>query len=428
MLQSATISEIYISQKKEEVMTTVKAFRAVRPAKEFAEIVSCLPYDVMDRDEAKAMASGNSRSYLRIVRSEIDLSDDISAYDECVYLKARENLNNFMNDRILIQDEKECFYIYEETMLGRTQTGICALCSVEDYNNGIIKRHEFTLPKKEIDRINNFLYCRAHTEPVFFIHKDEKNIDRIVEKYKQNEPVYDFVSSDDIRHRFWVVEDEDIITDITSLFEKMPEVYIADGHHRTASSAKVSEKVGGKDAGYIMAVIFPESQVKIMDYNRLLMDTGEYTGEEFIAKLNEDFIVKEKDEEIYTAKRTHEFAMYMDNKWYSLTPKDDTFDENDPVGRIDAQILQDLLFDKILGIKDPKTTDRLKFVGGIRGYGYLREQVDDGKAAAAIAVYPVEVKDLLSVADAGMVMPPKSTWFEPKLRSGLFLHLLDDQN
>ncbi len=407
-------------------MTTVKAFRAVRPTEESAKLVSCLPYDVMDRDEAKAMASGNSVSYLRIVRSEIDLSDDISAYDECVYLKARENLDNFIKDGILIRDEKECFYIYEETMLGRTQTGICALCSVEDYNNGVIKRHEFTLPKKEVDRINNFLYCRAHTEPVFFIHRDDTTIDTIVGEYKKNDPVYDFVSEDGIRHRFWVVDNDEIIKDITLSFEKMPEVYIADGHHRTASSAKVSEQLSGENAGYIMAVIFPESQVKIMDYNRLILDTGEYTPSSFTEKLKEDFTVELKDEEIYHAKKTHEFALYIEGKWYSLTPKDGTFDENDPVGRIDAEILQNLVFDKILGITDPKTTDRLKFVGGIRGYEYLKEQVDRKKAVAAIAVYPVEVKDLLSVADAGMVMPPKSTWFEPKLRSGLFLHMLDE--
>ncbi len=407
-------------------MTTVKAFRAVRPTEESAKYVSCLPYDVMDREEAKMMASGNSSSYLRIVRSEIDLSDDISAYDECVYLKARENLDNFIKDGILVRDSRECFYIYEETMLGRTQTGICGLCSVEDYNKGVIKRHEFTLPQKEVDRINNFLWCRAHTEPVFFIHRDDETIALIVEEYKKKSPVYDFVSDDGIRHRFWVVDDDDIIDKITSSFQKMPEVYIADGHHRTASSAKVSEMVGGENAGYIMAVIFPESQVKIMDYNRLVLDLGEYSEEEFIEKIKEDFVIQIKNDEIYHAGKTHEFAMYMSGKWYSLSPKFGTFDENDPVGRIDAQILQELVFDKILGIKDPKTTDRLKFVGGIRGYEYLKAQVDNKKAVAAIAVYPVEVKDLLSVADAGMVMPPKSTWFEPKLRSGLFLHMLDE--
>ena len=417
---------MHISPKKEEVMTTVKAFKAVRPTEESVQMLSCLPYDVMDREEAKMMASGNSCSYLRIVRSEIDLSDDISAYDECVYQKAKENLDNFINDGILVRDEKECFYIYEETMLGRTQTGICALCSVEDYNNGIIKRHEFTLPKKEVDRINNFLYCRAHTEPVFFIHKENNSIDLIVSEWKKKDPVYDFVSDDGIRHRFWVVDDDSVISDITKHFEAMPEVYIADGHHRTASSAKVSEMVGGKDAGYIMAVIFPEDQVKIMDYNRLVLDLGDYTNEEFINKLKTDFTVEEKNCDIYTASKTHEFAMYIGGIWYSMIPKDGTFDENDPVEMIDAQILQKLVFDKILGIKDPKTTDRLKFVGGIRGYEYLKEQVDADKAVCAIAVYPVEVKDLLSVADAGLVMPPKSTWFEPKLRSGLFLHMLDD--
>ncbi len=407
-------------------MTTVKAFRAVRPTRELAGSVSCLPYDVMDRDEAKMMASGNDYSFLRIIRSEIDLSDDISAYDECVYLKARENLEDFRNRGILIQDAEECLYIYEETMLGRTQTGICALCSVEDYNNGIIRRHEFTLPKKEVDRINNFLFCRAHTEPVFFIHRQNNGLNDIVKSYKENEAEYDFVSDDGIRHRFWAVSEPSLIEDITHIFEMMPEVYIADGHHRTASSAKVSETLGGENAGYIMAVIFPEEQVKIMDYNRLLMDTGEFTKDSFIAELEKDFIVTLKDEPLYKASGTHDFALYIDGKWYSLIPKEGTFDENDPVGRIDAQILQTLVFDRILGIKDPKTTDRLKFVGGIRGYEYLKDQVDGEKAAAAIAVYPVEVKDLLSVADAGMVMPPKSTWFEPKLRSGLFLHMLDD--
>jgi len=405
-------------------MTTVKAFKAVRPNKDFASEVSCLPYDVMDRDEAKMMAAGNEYSFLRVVRSEIDLSDDISAYDESVYLKAKENLDNFIKDGILIQDNKECFYLYEETMDGRVQTGICALCSVEDYNNGKIKKHEFTLPKKEIDRINNFLYCRAHTEPVFFINRDDDELNRIIMDHKQNAPVYDFVSDDGIKHRFWVIDCDDTIQKITDIFDRTDALYIADGHHRTASSAKVSEQLGGKNAGYIMAVIFPESQVKIMDYNRLLMDTGEYTAEEFIDKLGEDFIIEKKEEHIYKASATHEFAMYIEGAWYSLTAKDGTFDANDPVERIDAQIMQKNIFDKILGIKDPKTTDRLKFVGGIRGYGYLKDAVDDKKATAAFALYPVEVKDLLDVADAGMVMPPKSTWFEPKLSSGLFVHMI----
>lgn len=410
-------------------MPKIRPFRALRPSREHAKKISCLPYDVMSTAEARKMAAGNDESFLHIVRSEIDLAENIDEHSPQVYEKARENLASFRSRSLLLQDERECFYIYEEIMQGRSQCGVVALSSVADYESGVIKRHEFTLPEKETDRINNFLYCRAHTEPVFFVSRTSEVLNSILGRLRQAPPEYDFVSEDNITHRLWVVAEDEDISAIESAFSVMDALYIADGHHRTASSAKVRERLremgeASEQADYIMAVIFPEEQVRIMDYNRLLVDIAPYTHDSFLSRLAEDFIVKRMGEEIFRTDQKHVFSLYLDKCWYSLTAKPESFPAEDPVESIDAAILQRNVFDKLLGIVDPRTSKRLKFVGGIRGYEELSAQVDSGNAVCAIGVCPVDIEELLRVADSGLVMPPKSTWFEPKLRSGLFIHLL----
>ena len=412
-------------------MLTVKPFKAIRPKPQLAEKVSSLPYDVMSTQEAREMAEGNDVSFLHIIRSEIDLSPDIDVHAEAVYEKAAENLDAFIEKGILFQDETPHYYIYRQVMNGRAQTGICAVASTEDYKNGLIKKHEFTLPQKEEDRINNFLYCQAHTEPVFLINKKNEVIRSIIDTVTSTiKPVYSFISDDGISHELWVVEDQSDTDKIEEAFKQMDAIYIADGHHRTASSYKVGEKMRAENPdapddaefNFIMAVIFSEDELHIMDYNRLLKDIGDYSKEGFIEAIRKDFTVEEITDQNIKTDTKHTFSMYMDGKWYLLTAKEGTFDADDPVLSLDASILQNNLFDKLLGIKDPRTTDRLAFVGGIRGYKELEKRVDNNEAVAAFGLYPVRIQDLLSVADSGMVMPPKSTWFEPKLRSGLFIH------
>ncbi len=412
-------------------MLTVKPFKAIRPKPELAERVSSLPYDVMSTQEAREMAKGNDVSFLHIIRSEIDLSPEIDVHAEAVYEKAAENLNAFIENGILVQDEIPHYYIYRQVMDGRAQTGICAVASTEDYKNDLIKKHEFTLPQKEEDRINNFLYCQAHTEPVFLINKKNEVIRSVIDTVTStSKPVYSFISDDGISHELWVVEDRSDTDKIEEAFKQMDAIYIADGHHRTASSYKVGEKMRAENPdapddaefNFIMAVIFSEDELHIMDYNRLLKDIGDYSKEGFIDAIRKDFTVEEIADQKIKTDTKHKFSMCMDGKWYFITAKEGTFDAEDPVLSLDASILQNNLFDKLLGIKDPRTTDRLAFVGGIRGYKELQKRVDNNEAVAAFGLYPVRIQDLLSVADSGMVMPPKSTWFEPKLRSGLFIH------
>lgn len=413
-------------------MLTVKPFKALRPISSLAAEVSSLPYDVMNTKEAAEMAKGNDNSFLHIIRSEIDLDPSVDAHSAQVYEKAAENLQKFIDKGVLIKDEKAHYYIYREIMDGRVQTGICALVSIDDYKAGLIKKHEFTLPQKEEDRIHNFLACNAHTEPVFLINKKNDIIKNVISAVtNNNKPVYDFISGDGITHTLWIVENDKDIQMLSEAFGGMDAVYIADGHHRTASSCRVGERMREKfpdykaddEFNFVMAVIFSEDELRIMDYNRLLLDLGDYDTSAFIEKLKEDFTVKQLAEnEDYKTAAKHVFSMYIDGKWYHLTAKPGIYDANDPVLSLDAAILQNNVFDKLLNIKDPRTTDRLSFVGGIRGYQELKNRVDDHEAKAAFALYPVSISDLLSVADSGMVMPPKSTWFEPKLRSGLFIH------
>ncbi len=414
-------------------MAIVRPFKGIRPKKELVEKVASLPYDVMNREEAKKMAEGNEYSYLHVVRSEIDVDDSTSQYDEIVYKTARNNLDKMIEDGILVQDEKPKFYIYRQIMFGRVQTGIVGCASIDDYMNDIIKKHEFTRAEKEVDRINNFDYCDANTAPIFLTYRKNDEINKIVNDWiKFNKPVYDFTSDDDITHIVWTIDSMDIVERIAQLFVKTDYLYIADGHHRSASSVKVGLKrreenkdyTGQEEFNYFLSVIFPDEDLFIMDYNRVVKDLNGYNKDEFINKVKEKFDVeKYEGEGVYRPLSKHTFGMYLDNEWYKITAKQGTFDENHPVNRLDAAILQNNLLHPILGIENPRTDKRIDFVGGIRGLEELERRVEKDMKIA-FSMYPVTIEDLMSIADAGEVMPPKSTWFEPKLRSGLFVHRL----
>jgi uncharacterized protein (DUF1015 family) len=413
-------------------MSIVKPFAAIRPTDEVAEKVASLPYDVMNTAEAREMAKGNDMSYLRIVRSEIDLPDSVDHYDAQVYAKANDNLNEFVTRGVLKQDPDKYLYIYRQIMNGRVQTGIVGCTSIDEYINDTIKKHEFTRPEKEVDRINNFDACSAHTEPVFLTYKSKKAINTLVNDWiKFHDPSYNFTTEDAITHIFWPITDLEIVSSLVKEFAGIDFLYIADGHHRSASSVKVGLKqreanpgfTGDEEFNYYLAVIFPDEDLFIMDYNRVVVDLFGNTEAEFMAKVADKFDVKEVAAKgnPYKPMKKHTFGMYMDGKWYELTAKEGTYDENDPVDRLDVSILQKNLLDPILGIKDPRTDHRIDFVGGIRGLGQLENRCSTDMKVA-FSMYPTTMDDLISIADAGEVMPPKSTWFEPKLRSGLFLH------
>lgn len=409
-------------------MAVLKPFKGIRPDEKYVEDVSCLPYDVMNRDEAREMGK-NEKSFLHIVRSDIDLDDSVDIHDEKVYEKARENFDKFLDKGYLKQEDKEVYYIYRQIMDGRVQTGICGCCSTFEYEQGIIKKHEFTRPEKEVDRINNFLACSAHTEPVFFAHRHNENVHNFIEDFtKNNKPVYDFVSDDGISHILWVVDNEEDVEKVREYYNNIDYLYIADGHHRTASSYEVGKRLreeSGDDVdreyNYILSVVFDSDELAIMDYNRVVKSLNGLDKDEFFSKVKEKFEVSEPSEEIIKPNKKHDFSMYVEGKWYLITAKEGTFDESNPVKSLDADILQENLLGPVLGIDDPRTNDNIEFVGGIRGLKELQERADKF-GGAAFAVYPVTMDDLFGVADANMVMPPKSTWFEPKLRSGLFIH------
>ncbi|WP_294467934.1 DUF1015 family protein [uncultured Anaerofustis sp.] len=409
-------------------MAVLKPFKGIRPDEKYVEDVSCLPYDVMNRDEAREMGK-NEKSFLHIVRSDIDLDDSVDIHDEKVYEKARENFDKFLQKGYLKQEDKEVYYIYRQIMDGRVQTGICGCCSTFEYEQGIIKKHEFTRPEKEVDRINNFLACSAHTEPVFFAHRHNENVHSFIEDFtKNNKPVYDFVSDDGISHILWVVDNEEDVEKVRGYYNDIDYLYIADGHHRTASSYEVGkrlrEKAGDdkdREYNYILSVVFDSDELSIMDYNRVVKSLNGLDKDEFFSKMKEKFEISEPSDEIIKPSKKHDFSMYVEGKWYLITAKKGTFDESNPVKSLDADILQENLLGPILGIDDPRTNDNIEFVGGIRGLKELQERADKF-GGAAFAVYPVTMDDLFGVADANMVMPPKSTWFEPKLRSGLFIH------
>jgi len=406
-------------------MAIIKPFKALKPKKELAEQVASRPYDVLNSEEAKKEAAGNNYSFLRITKSEIDLPDGIDTHSQQVYDKARSNLELFIQNGTLYPEEKPCYYIYQLVMNGKSQTGLVCVSSIEDYFNDVIKKHELTRPEKEKDRIDHMRTIRAQTGNVFMAYRDVMEINALINGWKaKNTPEYDFKASDGIKHTVWVINRDDVINSITNLFAtKVPNTYIADGHHRAASAAKVSKQLpDSEDAKFFLTTIFPESQLAILDYNRVVKDLNDLTTEEFIGALQDDFMLTYSPEPVKPAV-LHEFGMYLGDEWYILTAREGTY-RNDPIGVLDVSILQKNVLDKILDIDDPRTDTRVDFVGGIRGLEELEKRVNSGEMATAFSLYPVTLEQLFAIADSGKVMPPKSTWFEPKLRDGLLTHLI----
>jgi uncharacterized protein (DUF1015 family) len=406
-------------------MAQIKPFRALRPHNEYTAQVASRPYDVLNSEEARKEAVDNFLSFLHVTKSEIDLPAGIDIHSGQVYEKAKENLQKLIQKKILFQEDKPCYYIYELAWKGRTQTGLVCVSSVEDYFNDVIKKHEFTRPEKEKDRIDHMRTIRAQTGNVFLACKDLKELNDVFDKWKDQNPAeYNFTASDGVTHAIWVVNAFATIDIITNLFkEKIPFTYIADGHHRAASAAKVSQQIpDSEEAKYFLTTIFPANQLAILDYNRVLKDLNGLSDEEFLQKLNEEFIVEKTGAQV-APKELHQFGMYLNKQWYQLTAKENTF-RNDPIGILDVTILQENLLGKILGINDPRTDNRIDFVGGIRGLGELEKRVDSGEMKVAFSLHPVTIQQLFDIADSGNVMPPKSTWFEPKLRDGLLTHLI----
>ena len=411
-------------------MSVLRPFRAIRPTQENASKVAALPYDVMNSQEAAEMVKGNPISFLHVDKAEIDLPEGTYIYDEKVYLKARENLDRLSEDGICIQDEKPCLYIYRQIMNGRAQTGIVGCASIDDYMNNIIKKHELTRADKEADRINHVDYCNANTGPIFLTYRADKTVDAIVEKYLKNQPEYDFVTDDGITNTVWVIDNDDDINALSDAFTNIPALYIADGHHRAASAVKVGMKRreskpdynGTEEFNFFLAVYFRSDDLAIMDYNRLIADYNGKTKDELLNEISEKFDIEKKDA-TYHPEMKHTFGMYIGKEWYKLTAKNGIFDENDPVDRLDVSILQKNVISPVFGIDDPRTDKRIDFVGGIRGLGELERRCSIDMQIA-FSMYPTTLDDLMDIADAQKIMPPKSTWFEPKLLSGLFIHKL----
>ena len=415
-------------------MSTFKPFKALRPVQDKAKAIASLPYDVMDSDEARLEVQKNPLSFLHVEKPEVDLPLGTDLYDPAVYAKARENLYKYVSEGYMKQDKKPAYYIYKQVMDGRSQIGLVGLTSVDEYMDGTIKKHELTRAEKEADRIRHIDACDAHPSPVFFTYRHQDIIDEIVAKVMANkQSEYDFISDDGIGHTLWVMDDPEDIKIIQNAFASLPNLYVADGHHRTASAAKVGLKrreqfpnyTGDEEFNFFMAVIFPDNQLKIYDYNRVVKDLNGLSKEEFLAKVTEKWNVTPIPEgENFAPQKKHNISMYLDGKWYCLEPKSGTWNEKNIVEDLDVSILQNNLLNPILGIKDPRTDQRIDFIGGIRGLGELVKRVDSGKEVVAFAMYPTSMDELIGIADAGEIMPPKSTWFEPKLRSGLFIHLL----
>lgn len=414
-------------------MAKVKPFKGIRPPKELVEKIESRPYDVLNSEEARAEAGDNEMSLYHIIKPEIDFTPDTSEYDPRVYEKAAENFQKFQDKGWLKQDEKEQYYIYAQTMNGKTQYGLVVGAFVDDYLNGVIKKHELTRRDKEEDRMKHVRVNNANIEPVFFAYPDNAVLDALISKYKVIEPEYDFIAPiDGFRHQLWIVSDDNDIKTVTDEFEKMPYLYIADGHHRSAAAALVGaekakqnpDHTGTEEYNYFMAVCFQASQLTILDYNRVVKDLNGMSSEEFLNALATNFIVEDKGTEIYKPAKLHEFSLYLDSHWYSLTAKDGTYDNNDPIGVLDVDISSRLILDDILGIKDLRSDKRIDFVGGLRGLSELKRRVDSGEMRMALALYPVSMQQIMDIADSGKIMPPKATWFEPKLRSGLIIHKL----
>lgn len=417
-------------------MATIRPFKGIRPPKELVEKVESRPYDVLSSEEARAEAGDNEMSLYHIIKPEIDFSPETSEYDPKVYEQAARNFKKFQDKGWLVQDEKPAYYIYAQTMNGKTQYGLVVGAFVEDYLNGTIKKHELTRKDKEEDRMKHVRVNDANIEPVFFAYPDNKVLDGLINKYvKNNAPEYDFIAPiDGFGHQFWVIADANDIDVITKEFAKMPALYIADGHHRSAAAALVgAEKAknnpnhkGDEEYNYFMAVCFQASQLTILDYNRVVKDLNGLTSAQFLEKLEKNFDVQRMGKEIYHPTGLHNFSLYLDGEWYSLTAKKGTYNDADPIGVLDVDISSRLILDEILGIKDLRTDKRIDFVGGIRGLSELKERVDSGEMKMALALYPVSMQQIMDIADSGKIMPPKATWFEPKLRSGLVIHKLSD--
>ena len=417
-------------------MATIRPFKGIRPPKELVEKVESRPYDVLSSEEARAEAGDNEMSLYHIIKPEIDFSPETSEYDPKVYEQAARNFKKFQDKGWLVQDEKSAYYIYAQTMNGKTQYGLVVGAFVGDYLNGTIKKHELTRKDKEEDRMKHVRVNDANIEPVFFAYPDNKVLDELINKYvKNNAPEYDFIAPiDGFGHQFWVIADANDIDVITKEFAKMPALYIADGHHRSAAAALVgAEKAknnpnhkGDEEYNYFMAVCFQASQLTILDYNRVVKDLNGLTSAQFLEKLEKNFDVQRMGKEIYHPTGLHNFSLYLDGEWYSLTAKKGTYNDADPIGVLDVDISSRLILDEILGIKDLRTDKRIDFVGGIRGLSELKERVDSGEMKMALALYPVSMQQIMDIADSGKIMPPKATWFEPKLRSGLVIHKLSD--
>ena len=410
-------------------MITIKPFNALRPQAQHAKQVASRPYDVLNSKEAKVEAQGNPCSFLHITKSEIDLPDNTDSHSQEVYDKAKDNLDAFISRTILFRESKPCYYIYQLIMNGKSQTGLVCGSSVNDYENDLIKKHEFTRPEKEQDRINHIKTTGAQTGNVFLAYRNVADMDAIIDAWKKDKnPVYDLMADDKVQHTIWIVNDDDAIKKISAIFlAQVPCTYIADGHHRAASAAKVRAALGetaGKGADIFLTTLFPADQLMIMDYNRVVKDLNGLTVNELLEKVNQKFLV-EKVPEAFSPDELHQFGLYVDKQWYQLTAKQNTY-TTDPIGILDVTILQNNFLDPILNIKDQRTDTRIDFVGGIRGLGELEKRVDSGEMAIAISLHPVSIKQLFDIADSGNVMPPKSTWFEPKLRDGLLTHLIYD--
>ena len=415
-------------------MATIKPFKGLRPPKQFVEQVESKPYDVLNSEEARQEAGDNPMSLYHIIKPEINFPVGTSEYDPRVYQSAADHFKMFQEKGWLVQDDKENYYIYAQTMNGKTQYGLVVGAYVNDYLNGVIKKHELTRRDKEEDRMKHVRVCNANMEPVFFAYPDDKLLDDLLKRYASTTPEYDFIApGDGFRHQFWVVSDEKDIALITDEFKKMPSLYIADGHHRSAAAALVgAEKAkqnphhtGKEEYNYFMAVCFPASQLTILDYNRVVKDLNGYTPEQFLKALDEDFIVEDMGTDIYRPAALHEFSLYLQGHWYKLTTRAGRYNDADPIGVLDVDISSRLILDKLLGIKDLRSDKRIDFVGGLRGLSELKRRVDSGEMSLALALYPITMKQIMDIADSGKIMPPKATWFEPKLRSGLIIHKLD---
>ncbi len=414
-------------------MVRIKPFKGIRPPKEYASEVASRPYDVLNSVEAKAEAT--ERSLLHIIKPEIDFDPIADEHSEEVYQKAMENFRLWREKGWLQQDEEEYYYVYAQTMEGRTQYGLAMCCHYEDYLSGAIKKHELTRPDKEEDRMIHVRNQKANIEPVFFAYPDNAEIDAIVESVVKNNPAdYDFVAEDGFGHHMWVIREKALNDRLTEIFAGIPALYVADGHHRTAAAARVGAEcesknpnhTGNEEYCFFLAVTFPASQLRIIDYNRVVKDLNGLTPAELIEALKKDFDVEKKGKEIYNPTGLHNFAMYLEGEWYSMTAKPGTYDDNDPIGVLDVTVLSNLVLDKILDIKDLRTSKRIDFVGGIRGLGELSKRVDSGEMKVAFALYPVSMQQLINIADTGNIMPPKTTWFEPKLRSGVVIHSFEE--